>query len=46
MLLGLIGAILIIIGGLLMQLVNPPSRIAPSIFVGGCILLLIALFGS
>lgn len=46
MLLGSIGVILIIIGGLLMQLTNPPSRIAPTIFIGGCVLLLVAIVGS
>jgi len=46
MLLGAIGIIMIIIGGLLMQLVNPPSRIAPVLFVGGCIVLLVAILGS
>jgi len=46
MLLGAIGVILIIIGGFLMQLVNPPSQMGPPIFIGGCIVLLIAVLGS
>lgn len=46
MLLGAIGIIMIIIGGLLMQLVNPPSRMGPPVFIGGCILLLVAILGS
>lgn len=38
-----LGIFLILIGGFLMQLMNPPSRTGPPLFIGGCFVLVIGI---